>query len=225
MIISLIRTLILYIVIILAIKLMGKRQISELQTSELVVTFLISNVASIPMQDTGQPLFSGIIPIAVLVSCEIIISVAMVKSSKFRKIICGSPIVIVNDGKIEQSQLRRLRLSTEDLCEQLRQLDILSLQDVAFAIVETNGKISVIKKPEKQQPDASSLGIFIPDTGIEAVVVSDGEISEFSITLCGVSKDWVYGILKGEKINIKDVFIMTANKNKDYYIVKKEVTQ
>ncbi len=223
MLISLIRTIILYIVIIIAVKLMGKRQISDLQTSELVVTFLISNIAAIPMQNTAQPLLSGFIPIIILVCCEIFVSVLMLKNTKFRQAVCGRPVVIINEGKIDQDALKNLRMSTEDLCEQLRQLDVFTLQDVAFAIIETNGKMSVLKKSGKQQPDASTLGIVIPDNGIETVVVSDGEISDFSLKLCGLTKDWVYGIIQGQNVKLEDIFIMTADKTKNYNIIKKEV--
>jgi len=108
MIISLIRTFLLYLVIIFAVRLMGKRQISELQTSELVVTLLISDIASIPMQNTGQPLVSGLVPIFMLVAIEIILSVLMLKSGRFRKVICGRPIVVINDGKISPKALRPL---------------------------------------------------------------------------------------------------------------------
>lgn len=222
MIISLIRAILLYIIIISAIRFMGKRQISDLQTSELVVTLLISDIAAIPMQNSGVPLLSGLIPMAILIVCEIILSNLMLKSSKFRKLICGKPSVIINDGKIDQSLMKKLRMSTEDLNEQLRQLDVFSITDVAFAIIETNGKMSVLKKPEKQQPDNGILGIAVPDTGIETIVISDGEYSDFSLSLCKLSRDWVDGILSAEKLNIKDIFIMTANKNKEYHIIKKE---
>ena len=116
MIISVIRTILLYIVIILAIRIMGKRQIGELQTSELVVTLLISDIAAIPMQNTEQSLLSGIVPILILIVCEIIISFLMLKRAGFRRIICGKPIVIISDGKINQSEMHRLRMSTICYC-------------------------------------------------------------------------------------------------------------
>lgn len=202
---------------------MGKRQISDLQTSELVVTLLISNIAAIPMQNTGQPLVSGVVPIVVLICLEVTVSILMLKNSKFRKLICGSPIVIINNGKLLQNELKTLRMSTEDLFESLRQLDIFSIEDVQFAIVETNGKISVLKKSEKQPPDASTLGVVVPEGGLEAVVVSDGEISDFSLSLCGLSKDWIDGVLKGQNIKLNEIFIMTANKDKKYNIIKREL--
>lgn len=209
--------------IIFALKIMGKRQISELQTSELVVTLLISNIATIPMQNPGQPLISGAIPIIVLVVFEVIVSIIMLKNSKFRKFICGSPIVVIDDGKIMQNELKMLRMTVEDLFEELRQIDVFSIEDVSYAIVETNGKLSVLKKTGKQPPDASTLGIEVPDEGIDAVVVSDGEISDFSLSLCGLSKEWIDEVLQDENIDISDVFIMTANKGKKYNIIEKEI--
>ena len=220
--ISFIRTLLLYIVVIVAVRLMGKRQISELQTSELVVTLLISDIAAIPMQDTGQPLASGFVPIAVLVICEIVISALMLKSTFLRKLIYGHPIIVINNGKVDQKEMRRLRMSTEDLSEQLRQKDIFSIEDVAYAIVETNGKMSIIKKPDKEQPTAGMLGIVVPDTGIETVVISDGIISNFSLQLCNKSRDWLDGVLRGKNVRADEIFIMTANKKGDFVIIKKD---
>jgi Predicted membrane protein len=220
--VSLIRTLLLYIVIIGAVRLMGKRQISELQTSELVVTLLISDIAAIPMQDTGQPLVSGLIPIAALVMCEIVVSCWMVKNAKFRKLICGSPIIVINDGKIDQKEMRRLRMTTEDLMEELRLKDVFSLEDVAYGIVETNGKMSVIKKPDKSQPTAGMLGIAVPDTGVEAVVISDGVIYDPALSLCEKSRDWLNGVLRGKNVKAEEVFIMTTNRKGDFNIIKKD---
>lgn len=220
--ISLIRTLLLYAIILGAVRLMGKRQISELQTSELVVTLLISDIAAIPMQDTGQPLLSGLLPIAILVFCEIVTSVIMLKSTRLRSLICGRPIVVIDDGVIVQSELRRLRMTTEDLCEELRQKDIFCLEDVAYAIVETNGRMSIVKKPGKDVPTAELCGLILPDNGIEAVVVSDGVISDFSLRLIRKSQGWLEGILRGKNLSAKDVFLMTANTAGQFYIVKKE---
>lgn len=220
--ISFIRTILLYIVIIVAVRLMGKRQISELQTSELVVTLLISNIAAIPMENTGQPLVSGLLPIAVLVMCEILASALMLKSAKFHKFVCGRPIIVINDGKVDQKEMRRLRMSTQDLMEQLRQKDVFSFEDVAYAIIETNGKMSVIKKPDKEQPTAGMLGVALPDTGIETVIISDGTVSKFSLQLCNKSLDWLEGVLRGKNVRVDQVFIMTANRKGDFTIIKKD---
>lgn len=222
MIISVIRTFFLYIVIIVAIRLMGKRQISDLQTSELVVTMLLSNIASIPMQNTAQPLLSGFVPMLILVICEIFISVVMLKRAKFRRIICGKPQIIIDNGKIDQIQMKRLRLSVEDLFIQLRQLNIFYLEDVQYAIVETNGKMSVLKKASAVQPTVKDLKLQVEDKGIETVIISDGEISKTSAQLCGVDDSWIAHTLKSNNVNQHEVFIMTADQNKKYNIVLKE---
>lgn len=220
--VALIRTVVLYAFIIFAIKMMGKRQISDLQTSELVITILISNIAAIPMQNTAQPLLTGIIPILVLICCEILASFLMLKNLKIRQLICGKPIIVINEGKIDQKAMEYLRLSTEDLSEQLRQLDVFSLDDVWFAIMETNGQMSVMKKSEKQPPDAMTLKLKVPEGELETVVVSDGIISESSLQRCDLSKEWLEETLKKEKIQLENIFIMTAKKSKQYKIIEKE---
>ncbi len=222
MIISIIRTILLYAFVILAVRLMGKRQISEMQPSELVITLIVSEIAAIPMQNTSQPLLSGIIPVMVLVALEIAASVLMMKSGKFRKVMCGSPIVVIRDGKILQNEMRRLRLTTEDLCVQLRQQNIFSIEDVQYCIVETNGKVSVLEKPQSRTPSADDLQIKIKDNKIETVVVSDGQILDNSLNLCGKSKDDVYKILNSENTRLKDVFLMTLDALGKYNIVQKE---
>ncbi len=221
MMISAIRTVILYLVIIITVRLMGKRQISELQTSELVVTLLMSDIASIPMQNTDQSLLSGIIPIMILLVCEIFISVAMLKMPKLRSLICGKPVTVIKDGIIDQNAMKELRISTEELMEELRQKDIFSIDDVNNSIVETNGKMSVQKKQEKEYVTAEQMKIQVSDVGIDTIVISDGIIADNSLKYCGLSRSWLYNILKKEKTEVKEVFIMTANKNKEYTIIKR----
>ncbi len=221
--VALIRTLILYIIIIFSIKMMGKRQISDLQTSELVITILISNIAARPMEETDHPLLSSLVPIAVLICSEILVSVLMLKNLKIRKLFCGKPIVVINEGKVQQEALKHLRISTQDLFEQLRQMDVFSLDDVWFAVMETNGTMSVLKKAEKQPPDASTLGISVPKEKVDAVIVSDGNICDFSLSLCELNEEWLEATLKEQKVKLKDIFIMTANKSKEFNIIKKEI--
>ncbi|MDR3179019.1 MAG: DUF421 domain-containing protein [Oscillospiraceae bacterium] len=220
MMVSLTRTIILYLVIIVAMRLMGKRQISEMQTSELVVTLLIPDIAAIPMQNTSTPMVSGFVPIIALVALEIFLSGIMFKSCRFHDFVCGKPVIVINNGEIDQKEMKRLRMTIPDLAEQLRQLDIFSFKDVSYGIVETNGKLSVLKKPDKLEVDASMIEISVPDTGIEMVVVNCGKISNFSLSTCGLNFNWLEEILKKENVELKDIFLMTANKNKEYNIVK-----
>lgn len=151
MLILTIRTVLLYAFIILAVRIMGKRQISDMQTSELVITLVISDIAAIPMQDTEQPLLSGLLPILVLVSLEIIVSVLMLKSNRFRKVICGNPVIIISEGKILESQLKKLRISYEDLYSLLRQQEVFDVSTIKYGIVETNGSVSLLKYKENEE--------------------------------------------------------------------------
>lgn len=222
MLISIIRTIVLYAFVIFAIRIMGKRQISDMQPSELVATLIISNIASLPMQNTSQPFFSGVIPVVILVALEIITSAFMLKNSKFRRLVCGNPIVVIRDGVILQNQMRRLRLSNEDLFTQLRQQDVFNIEDIQYCIVETNGSISVLKKPEKRQPTAENLNIQIQDKKIQAVVINDGEILDNSLYLCQKDENYIYKILKKEKKKVSDIFIMTLDGIGNYNIILKD---
>lgn len=149
MLISIIRTVLLYAFVILAVRIMGKRQISDMQTSELVITLIISDIAAIPMQNTEQPLLIGLLPIIILVSLEIIVSIIMLKSDKFRRIICGNPVVIIEDGKIRIEKLKMLRISFEDLYTLLRQQGIFDVKQVKKGIIETNGSLSILEYKEE----------------------------------------------------------------------------
>ncbi|MGN0441109.1 MAG: DUF421 domain-containing protein [Acutalibacteraceae bacterium] len=220
--ISIIRTLILYAVIIVAVRLMGKRQIGEMQTSELVVTLLISDIASLPMQNTDQSLLSGFVPILILIICEIVLSVLMMKRARFRRLVCGLPQIIIKNGEIDQAQMKKLRMSTEDLCEQLRQAGCFKLSQVEYAIIETNGKLSILKKPEEESPSCSQLNIKPEKGNIETVVISDGELSKNSIEICGTSEQKIKKILNSEKTKLEDVFIMTVNNSGQYKIIKRK---
>lgn len=201
---------------------MGKRQIGEMQTSELVVTLLISDIASLPMQNTDQSLLSGFVPILILIICEIVLSVLMMKRARFRRLVCGLPQIIIKNGEINQAQMKKLRMSTEDLCEQLRQAGCFKLSQVEYAIIETNGKLSILKKPEEESPSCSQLNIKPEKGNIETVVISDGELSKNSIEICGTSEQKIKKILNSEKTKLEDVFIMTFNNSGQYKIIKRK---
>lgn len=223
MIISVIRTVLLYVFVIFAIRIMGKRQLSDMQTSELVVTMIIADIAAIPMQNTSQPLLSGIVPVMILICIEIALSLLMMKTPKFRNLVCGRPVIIIDNGKLRQDMLKALRLSTEDLFVLLRQEGIFSIEDVEYCIMETNGKISVMLKPDKRNVCTGDLELPVPDNGMEAVIISDGEYLQASMDLCSVDENWIAGILKKENIALDKVMIMTVNRLKEYRIIRKEI--
>ena len=220
MLISVIRTLILYAFIIVAIRLMGKRQISDMQPSELVVTLVVSDIASLPMQNTSQPL----LPVMVLVALEILTSVIMMKSRRFRRLVCGNPVVVIEDGKLLQGQLRRLRMTTEDLFAQLRQQNIFSLADVQYCIVETNGMVSVLEKPQHWIPDAEEMGVAIEDNKLETVVISDGKLLRDGMELCQTDSEQVKRLLEESGVRAEEVFLMTLDGKGNYQIVRKEAS-
>lgn len=222
MLIAIVRTLILYIFIITALRLMGKRQISDMQPSELVVTLVVSDIASLPMQNTSQPLLSGMIPVMVLVGLEILTSVLMMKSRTVRKLVCGNPVVVIEDGRLLQKQMKRLRMTNSDLMEQLRQQNVFSLNDVQYCIVETNGALSILEKPEKRVPNAEEAGVTIEDNKPEAVVVSDGKLLKEGLSLCQKDERKVINILTENHIPINSVFLMTMNGSGAYRIIRKE---
>lgn len=195
-----------------------------MQPSELVVTLVVSDIASLPMQNTSQPLLSGIIPVLVLVSLEITASVLMMKSRCFRRLICGNPVVVIEDGKLLQKQLKRLRMSTEDLFAQLRQQDIFSIDEVQYCIVETNGSVSVLEKPSYRVPVAKNLGVKIEDNKFESVVVSDGELLPDGLKLCCGNRKQVDRILKENNHTLDEIFILTLDGNGSYHLIQKEVS-
>lgn len=221
MIISVIRTVLMYVFVLFSIRIMGKRQLSDMQTSELVITMIIADIASIPMQNTSQPLLSGIVPVLILISAEIIISILMMKLPTFRNVVCGKPDILIENGRLNQGMLRKLRLTTEDLSVLLRQQNIFNIEDVQYCIIETNGNISVLMKPEKRTPSLQDLGLPTKDTGIEAVIISDGELLGNSMALCGVDKKWIESVLAEENLKVCDVMMMTANRLREYNIIRR----
>lgn len=216
------RTLILYAVVIFGMRIMGKRQLGELQPSELVVTILISNIATLPIENTDVPLLSGIIPILTLMSFEVMISYLTLKNNKLRKIISGSPRILIKDGKIDQNEMENIRYSVDDLMEQLRTNGIFDVREVDFALVETTGKLSVYPKTHNQPVTPKTLKMDIQNQNPPTVVVSDGEIITSSMSYCNLTQAQLDKILKKEDIQYKDIFLMTCTPTKDYYIVPQD---
>lgn len=221
MIITVIRTVLLYFFVVASIRIMGKRQLSDMQTSELVITMIIADIASIPMQNTSQPLLTGIIPVVILICLEIFISIFMLKIPILRNLVCGKPEIIIDNGKLRQNMLRALRLTTEDLSVLLRQEGVFDLEDVQYCIMETNGKISVLLKPEKRNPTKEDFELPASDNGISAVIISDGEYLYRSMRLCCIDKSWIDSVLNKENIKAEEIMIMTVNRLKEYNIIRK----
>jgi len=221
--VTFIRTIIVYVIIIISIRIMGRRQVGELQPSELVVTILISNLASRPMEDRSLPLSIGIIPIITLVCLEVFMSYVLKNSPTLRKHICGSPQIIIHDGKIDQKVMKELRFSVDDLMEELRLNNVFDFTEVDCAIVETTGELSVFKKYEFQEVQNRDMGRTSDPTSCPSyIVINNGTFNSSGIALCGKDEKFFYKQLKKKKTDIKKVLVMICDKNGKYTIVEKE---
>lgn len=220
--ITALRTAVIYIVLIAALRLAGKRQLGELQPVELVVTLLIADLAVVPIQDNGTPLLSGLVPIAVLVALELILSALMMKCGWLSQLISGNPVVIIREGKLEQKALRRLRLTVEDLTETLRQQNVFDLREVQYAIAETNGTVSLFLYADARTVTCGNLRGQSPAEEAPVPVVEDGRTVAWGMALCGVSPQWVQERLRRRGYALHDVLLMTADKQHKVHIIPRE---
>lgn len=220
--VTLIRAAVLYIFVIFMVKLMGKRQIGELQPAELVITILISEIVTVPMQDNSTPLIHSIIAVMLLVSLEIILSALSMKFMKLRTIVEGNPIIVIRKGKIEQKELKRLRMTMDDLLEALRQKDVFDINDVNYAIVETNGTMSVLLKTEKQPLTAKDIGIKLRDKGLPCAVIIDGKVIKEAYGDCGMTDKKLINTIKESGLGLKEILLMVTDGYGDSTVIGKE---
>lgn len=222
MLIPLIRTLILYFLVVTAMRIMGKRQIGEMQPSELVVAIMISDLASIPMQEVNIPLVSGIVPVLTLLVAEVFMSYICLKSVKFRKLYTGEPSIIIYDGKVREKELKKLRFSLSDLIEQLRISGCGGIGEVQAAVLETNGQLSVFKKAQPvtcQDLEIQSKGTV----NIPFLLVMDGDIDHKELERAGKDEKWLKNMLKrhGEE-DIGNVFIAELSPDGTLFLQRKK---
>ncbi len=212
----------LYLFITIAIRIMGKRQIGDMQPNELVITLLISEIAAIPLQDSNQPVLNGVAAISVLVILEITVSLLVMKSTFLRKIMNGSSIVIIKNGKIDINQMKRVRMTVIDLVEMLRSKDIFNIEDVAYAILEVNGEISVLPKSQTVPPSAKDLSVKTEKESLPLPIISDGKIIKETVKFLNLDQKAIKNKLTGEHKKIKDVFLMTADQNGNMKVIEEE---
>ena len=220
---ALCRTVILYFLIMLGLRLMGKRQIGEMQPNELVVTLLISEIAAIPLQDTSQPILNGVVAIFMLVILEILISVISMKSLFMRKIMNGKSAVIIKNGVIDQQMMKSVRMTVLDLVELLRGQDVFDISTVAFAVLEVNGNLSVLLKSSEQPATAADLNVKKDKALLPLPVISDGKIIKESLEAIGTDEGAVRKMLKGD--NVSDIFLMTMDRDGNHSIIKQRKKQ
>ena len=219
--VTLVRATVLYAVVIFLIRVMGKRQIGELQPAEFVVTMLVSEIASIPMQDNTIPILNSISALFVLVAYEVITSAVSLKSYKFRAFMQGHPIIVIRDGVIDIKALKKMRMSVNDLMGALRQKDVFEISQVSYAIFETNGQISVLLKPENMNATAGDLNLRPQDEGMPFAVICDGTVIEDAVEQSGIERSKIKSAVSSAGMEISEVLIMTVTPHGKNYIVRK----
>lgn len=211
MLLSYIRTVILYLVLIAVIRLMGKRQIGQMEPAEFVVTMLVANLAAIPMQDGGIPLLSGVVPILTVLGMELVLAAAAMGSIWVRRALCGKPVILIENGKISQSALRATRVTLDELTGHLREKDVLDLKSVQYAILETNGNLSVFPYPKEMPASAKDAGIQAKAQYLPVTIIADGHLYEENLLVAKRDKIWVQRILDEHRTSLKQTWLLTVD--------------
>ena len=222
MLITFFRSIVLYIIVLIVMRLMGKREIGQLQPFELAISIMIADLASIPMTDTGVPIFNGIIPILGLLIMHLIISVINLKSPEAREIICGKPSILIYRGKINEKNLKKERFTINELEERLRGNNVINLGDVEYAILETSGQVTVIQKPNKRNTIPEDFNITPEYEGIPYDLVIDGEVMEKNLEAIGKNYNWLKKQVEKFDIKPEEALVVTIDGKGQIFCQKKE---
>lgn len=218
------RTLLVYAALIGGLRFTGKRQLGELSTSEFAVTILVSELASVPLQDPAIPLLGGIIPLITLLAVEVLLSCLCRRSIRFRRLLCGNPCMVIRDGKFDPDMLRLLRLSPEDVLEGLRMAGVALVSDVRCGIIETNGQLSVLPYADKQPLTPSDLGKHPKDAGMARVLIFEGKIRRGVLRQIGKDEAWLLRTCRARGIHApEDVFLLTLDDCGNLFVQTREV--
>lgn len=221
--IIIIRTLIIYIALLAAMRLLGKRQLGEMELSEFVVAALIADLAAHPLQDLGIPMINGLVPIATLFCCEVAISRAALKSARLRAILYGKPSMIIEKGVINQRQMRENSFTTDELMQELRNKGCMDISRIEYAVLETDGRLNVILYPAEQPATAGQLGLNAADGGYPLTIISGGEVSRENLARIGRTEEWLKKELAARgATNAQDTFLMTVNEKGQIYYCARE---
>lgn len=214
---------VIYAALILFMRVMGKRQLGELEPSELIVTVLISEAAATPITSPEKPLWYGLVPVVVLFTLELILSVGMAKSVKIRQLLAGKPALLIVHGRIDQTQMRRNRFTPDELAEALRSQGALDLNEVEYAILETDGKLNVILAPGSRPVTAAQMNVQAPDAGYPLIVINDGRVLGENLKILGKDERWLEKYLRSQSIaSPRDVYMMTVDMAGGVFLSPKE---
>ena len=209
---SYLRTVLLYLVLLGAVRLMGKRQIGQMEASEFVVAMLVADLAAIPMQDVAIPLYAGLVPILTVLGAELILAGICLRSIRFRRLLCGKPVILIENGRILQGSLRKTRVTIDELMGHLREKDVLDVRTVQYAILETNGNLSVFPYPAEVAPSAKDLQIHPKERFLPITVVSDGHLMEENLALTGRDLEWLRQTLGDYRATVAGTWLLTVDK-------------
>lgn len=215
-------TLVMYLLLLAVIRLMGKRQIGQLAPSEFVVTMLIANLASIPMEDPGVPLHNGILPLATVLGAEVLLSLLSLKSIRVRKILAGKPVILIDEGRLLQKNLHTTRVSMDELMGHLRLSGVLDIRQVQYAILETNGSLSVFLYPADAPATASDAGIKPSAQHLAITVVQDGKLFTDDLHRAGKSQVWLERQLKNRNATLRQTLLLTIDAEDNVTFIRKE---
>ena len=216
------RTILIYLCVLFAMRLMGKRQLGELQPEELVSTILISNLASISIESEEVPITASLIPLFLIAALELLGSMLSFRSQKFFNLMSGRPKTVILNGQIDQKALRMLRLTTADLMEALRGKDIFDPRDVSYAIIETNGTLSAALRPERQPATLADLHLAARQTQATIPFVLDGQVLEDNLRSCGKDRAWLERTAQANTLLPEEILLLVGNDTEDYFLLKKE---
>ena len=224
--IIIIRTIIIYLALLVTMRVLGKRQLGELELSEFVVAALIADLASHPLQDLGIPMINGLVPIFTLFCCEVLITGLSLKSIRLRGFLFGKPSFLIVRGKIDQAEMRKSRFTSEELMQELRSKSCTDISSVEYGILETDGTLNVILFPAERPATAGQLGISTSDGGYPSIVINDGRVIDTNLRKLGLDRNWLSAELKRQgRGSEKDIFLMTVNQSRKVYISVKEAVQ
>lgn len=216
-----VRTVLIYLCVLFAMRLMGKRQLGELQPEELVSTILISNLASISIESEEVPVTASLIPLFLIAALELLGSILSFQSQKFFNLMSGRPKTVILDGQIDQNALRTLRLTTADLMEALRGKDVFDPRDVSYAVVETNGSLSVALRPE-EPATLSDLALKVQHGQATIPFVLDGQVLDDNLHWCGKDHAWLERTAQANTLLVEEILLLIGNDTEDYFLLKKE---
>ena len=222
MILSYARTVVLYLLLIAVVRLMGKRQIGQMEPSEFVVTMLVANLAAIPMQDGAIPLYSGFVPIVTVLGAELVLSALSMKSLRLRKILCGKPVILIENGRILQQNLKKTRVTLDELTGHLREKDVLDLRSVQYAILETNGNLSVFPYPGEKPASAKAAGVAVKKQYFPVTIISDGKLLRENLKVAQKDENWVRRVLDEKKATPEQTWLLTVDGNDKILFYRKE---